>query len=81
MLRTLLVHEYRRFTCVIRSCRHRCCPASGQADAHTLCRNLYAKVFGASEEFLSTRVQTLDGALPPPAAEVFARFGGLPRDI
>jgi len=49
------------------------------SNAHALCRNLYAKVFGASEEFLSTRVQALEGALPPPAAEVFARFGGLPQ--
>jgi phenylacetic acid degradation operon negative regulatory protein len=49
------------------------------ADAHDLCRNLYSKVFAASEEFLSQRVQTADGALPPPASEVFARFGGLPQ--
>jgi phenylacetic acid degradation operon negative regulatory protein len=80
VLRTLLVHEYRKI-----HLRDPQLPASllprawAGTDAHTLCRNLYAKVFGASEEFLSTRVQTLDGALPPPATEVFARFGGLPQ--
>ena len=80
VLRTLLVHEYRKI-----HLRDPQLPASllpqswAGADAHELCRNLYAKVFAASEEFLSRRVQTLDGALPPPAAEVFARFGGLPQ--
>jgi phenylacetic acid degradation operon negative regulatory protein len=74
------VHEYRKI-----HLRDPQLPASllprqwAGTDAHTLCRNLYAKVFGASEEFLSTRVQTLDGVLPAPAAEVFARFGGLPQ--
>jgi phenylacetic acid degradation operon negative regulatory protein len=80
VLRTLLVHEYRKI-----HLRDPQLPASllpqqwAGADAHALCRNLYAKVFGASEEFLSARVQTLEGALPAPAAEVFARFGGLPE--
>jgi len=80
VLRTLLVHEYRKV-----HLRDPQLPASllprqwSGTDAHALCRNLYAKVFAASEEFLSTRVQTLEGALPPPAAEVFARFGGLPQ--
>jgi phenylacetic acid degradation operon negative regulatory protein len=80
VLRTLLVHEYRRI-----HLRDPQLPASllpkqwPGTDAHALCRDLYAKVFAASEEFLSDRVQTLDGALPPPAAEVFARFGGLPQ--
>jgi phenylacetic acid degradation operon negative regulatory protein len=80
VLRTLLVHEYRKI-----HLRDPQLPASllprqwAGTDAHALCRNLYAKVFAASEEFLSTRVQTLEGGLPPPAAEVFARFGGLPQ--
>ena len=80
VLRTLLVHEYRKI-----HLRDPQLPASllpkswAGADAHDLCRNLYAKVFAASEDFLSQRVQTADGALPPPAPEVFARFGGLPQ--
>jgi phenylacetic acid degradation operon negative regulatory protein len=81
VLRTLLVHEYRKI-----HLRDPQLPASllprqwAGTDAHALCRNLYAKVFATSEQFLSERVQTLDGSLPPPAAEVFTRFGGLPQE-
>ncbi|HKU15669.1 MAG TPA: phenylacetic acid degradation operon negative regulatory protein PaaX [Steroidobacteraceae bacterium] len=80
VLRTLLVHEYRKI-----HLRDPQLPASllprqwAGTDAHELCRNLYAKVFGASEKLLSERVQTLEGVLPAPAGEIFARFGGLPR--
>ena len=82
VLRTLLVHEYRKIHLRDPQLPAPLLPKSwAGADAHDLCRNLYAKVFAASEEFLSVRVQTLDGSLPPPAAEVFARFGGLPRDV
>jgi phenylacetic acid degradation operon negative regulatory protein len=49
------------------------------ADAQQLCRDLYAKVFPASEEYLSATVQTQAGALPAPATEIFSRFGGLPK--
>lgn len=80
VLRTLLVHEYRKIHLRDPQLPTSLLPKSwAGADAHDLCRNLYAKVFAASEEFLSQRVQTADGALPPPAAEVFARFGGLPQ--
>jgi phenylacetic acid degradation operon negative regulatory protein len=79
VLRTLLVHEYRRI-----HLRDPQLPASllprnwVGTNAHDLCRSLYAKVFVASESHLTTTVQTLAGALPPPVPEVFARFGGLP---
>jgi phenylacetic acid degradation operon negative regulatory protein len=80
VLRTLLLHEYRKI-----HLRDPLLPASLLpdkwigADAHELCRELYAKVFAASERYLSTRVQTLTGALPAPAPEIFTRFGGLPK--
>jgi phenylacetic acid degradation operon negative regulatory protein len=80
VLRTLLLHEYRKI-----HLRDPLLPASllpekwAGADAHALCRALYAKVFAASERYLSSTVQTLTGPLPPPAAEIFTRFGGLPR--
>jgi phenylacetic acid degradation operon negative regulatory protein len=35
-------------------------------------------VFPASEQYLSSTVQTQAGALPPPASDIFQRFGGLP---
>jgi phenylacetic acid degradation operon negative regulatory protein len=80
ILRTLLLHEYRKI-----HLRDPLLPASllpqqwAGADAQALCRTLYAKVFPASEVHLSSTVQTLTGSLPKPAQEVFARFGGLPR--
>lgn len=80
VLRTLLVHEYRKI-----HLRDPQLPASllpqdwAGTDAHDLCRNLYAKVFAASERHLSAMARTLSGTLPAPAAEVYARFGGLPK--
>ena len=80
ILRTLLLHEYRKI-----HLRDPLLPAAllpdgwVGTDAQQLCRDLYAQVFPASEEYLSETVQTQAGALPPPASEVFQRFGGLPR--
>jgi len=79
MLRTLLLHEYRKT-----HLRDPLLPAAllpedwAGIDAQKLCRDLYAKVFPASEQYLSATVQTQAGALPAPAAEIFQRFGGLP---
>lgn len=79
LLRTLLLHEYRKT-----HLRDPLLPAAllpedwAGTDAQKLCRDLYAKVFPASEQYLSATVQTQAGALPAPAAEIFQRFGGLP---
>ena len=79
ILRTLLLHEYRKI-----HLRDPLLPAAllpddwAGADAQKLCRDLYARVFPASEAYLSATVQTQAGALPAPAAEIFQRFGGLP---
>lgn len=79
ILRTLLLHEYRKT-----HLRDPLLPAAllpndwAGTDAQRLCRDLYAKVFPASEQYLSEAVQTQAGALPAPAAEIFQRFGGLP---
>ena len=79
-LRTLLLHEYRKI-----HLRDPLLPASllpqnwPGSQAHEICRRLYAKVFSASEQYLSATVQTLAGALPVASPEIFHRFGGLPR--
>jgi phenylacetic acid degradation operon negative regulatory protein len=79
ILRTLLLHEYRKI-----HLRDPLLPAAllppdwAGTDAQKLCRELYAQVFPASEQYLSATVQTQAGALPPPASEIFQRFGGLP---
>lgn len=78
ILRTLLLHEYRKI-----HLRDPLLPAAllpndwVGSDAQELCRDLYAKVFPASEHYLSATVQTQAGALPAPVAEIFQRFGGL----
>lgn len=80
ILRTLLLHEYRKI-----HLRDPLLPTAllpedwVGADAQKLCRDLYAQVFPASEHYLSATVQTQAGALPPPAAAIFQRFGGLPH--
>ena len=80
VLRTLLLHEYRKI-----HLRDPLLPASllppawAGTDAYDLCRSLYAAVFPASERYLSQTVQTLAGALPAPVSDTFARFGGLPK--
>jgi phenylacetic acid degradation operon negative regulatory protein len=80
VLRTLLVHEYRKIHLRDPQLPPRLLPQDWVGtDAHELCRNLYARVFAASERHLSTTVQTLNGSLPAPAAEIFTRFGGLPQ--
>ena len=80
ILRTLLLHEYRKIHLRDPLLPARLLPEQwAGADAQELCRTLYAKVFPASEQYLSSTVQTLTGTLPKPAREVFARFGGLPR--
>jgi phenylacetic acid degradation operon negative regulatory protein len=79
ILRTLLLHEYRKIHLRDPLLPAALLPADWVgADAQKLCRELYAQVFPASEQYLSASVQTQAGALPPPAAEVFQRFGGLP---
>lgn len=80
ILRTLLLHEYRKIHLRDPLLPSRLLPQGWiGADAHELCRTLYAKVFTPSERHLTSTVQTLEGALPPPGKDVFARFGGLPR--
>lgn len=80
ILRTLLLHEYRKI-----HLRDPLLPASllpadwAGAEAQEICRRLYAKVFPASERYLSVTVQTMAGSLPAPSREIFHRFGGLPR--
>jgi phenylacetic acid degradation operon negative regulatory protein len=78
IVRTLLIHEYRRL--------HLRDPLLPQrllqdhwpgAQAATLCRDIYARVFTVSEAHLSHVATQLDGPLPPPDASVIQRFGGI----
>ncbi|MCB9946784.1 MAG: phenylacetic acid degradation operon negative regulatory protein PaaX [Rhodospirillaceae bacterium] len=78
LIRTLIVHEYRRVTL-----RDPQLPAellmpdwAGNA-ARLLCRNIYRLTEAAAERHLLATVQTADGPLPEAAASYYQRFGGL----
>lgn len=79
IVRTLLIHEYRKI-----HLRDPLLPASllpadwVGAAAYELCRGLYAQVFAAADRHLSRQVTTARGRLAPPSESVFRRFGGLP---
>jgi phenylacetic acid degradation operon negative regulatory protein len=78
VVRTLLIHEYRRL-----HLRDPLLPARllgagwPGAKAATLCRDIYARVFAASEMHLSAVAAQLDGPLPAPDDSVMQRFGGI----
>jgi phenylacetic acid degradation operon negative regulatory protein len=80
VLRTLLLHEYRKVHLRDPLLPSRLLPQPWiGAHAHDLCRALYSYVFASSERYLSSTVQTLMGALPAATPAIFERFGGLPR--
>jgi phenylacetic acid degradation operon negative regulatory protein len=78
--RTLLIHDYRRL-----HLRDPLLPPRLLQDdwpgvrAAQLCREIYARVFAASEEYLSSIAVQLEGALPPPDRSVMQHFGGIER--
>ena len=78
VLRTLLIHEYRKI-----HLRDPLLPAEllpthwVGAQAYRLCRSVYERVAPVSEQHLSELAERLDGPLPPAGAEFAARFGGL----
>jgi len=80
VIRTLLIHEYRKI-----HLRDPLLPPAllpndwVGASAYELCARLYAKIFAAAEEFLTGTASTLEQALPPADASAYARFGGIRR--
>jgi phenylacetic acid degradation operon negative regulatory protein len=78
MVRTLLIHEYRRLHLRDPLLPQRLLPANWPGTrAAVLCREIYVHVFAASEIFLSAGASRLSGPLPPPDRAVMQRFGGL----
>ena len=82
VLRTLLIHEFRRI-----HLRDPLLPLTllprgwiGET-AYSLTREIYTRVFGPAEAWLSETAATLAGPLPPPHAEVRRRFGGLTSQL
>jgi phenylacetic acid degradation operon negative regulatory protein len=78
IVRTLLIHEYRRLHLRDPMLPSRLLRANWPGvQAAALCRDIYARVFAASELYLSRVAAQLDGPLPPPDASVMQRFGGI----
>jgi phenylacetic acid degradation operon negative regulatory protein len=77
IVRTLLIHEYRRLHLRDPLLPSRLLPAAWPgARAAALCGEIYALVFATSELYLSSVAARIDGALPAPDASVMQRFGG-----
>ncbi|MGA2191212.1 MAG: phenylacetic acid degradation operon negative regulatory protein PaaX [Steroidobacteraceae bacterium] len=80
VLRTLLIHEYRRLhlrdPMLPRTLLPELWPGTRAAE---LCRDLYVRVFAPSELHLSSVATRLSGALPAPDRTIMQRFGGLAR--
>lgn len=77
LVRTLLIHEYRKIHLQDPLLPPALLPAPWVGtEAYELTASLYGRVFAAAERFLSDTGRTMAGALPPAGAEVQARFGG-----
>jgi phenylacetic acid degradation operon negative regulatory protein len=78
VIRTLLIHEYRKIHLQDPLLPPALLPANWVgASAYELSAQLYGKVFTAAEQFLTATASTLEGDLPTADAAVFERFGGI----
>ncbi|MGH8430063.1 MAG: phenylacetic acid degradation operon negative regulatory protein PaaX, partial [Solimonas sp.] len=78
VVRTLLIHEYRKIHLRDPLLPSSLLPADWVgAEAYELCRTLYAQVFAAADSHLSQNVTTEKGKLAPPSEAAYRRFGGL----
>ena len=78
VIRTLLIHDYRKIHLRDPLLPPALLPADWVgSSAYELCANLYSQVFAAAEEFLSATASTLAQPLPPVEAPALQRFGGL----
>lgn len=76
IVRTLLIHEYRRVHLRDPLLPHSLLPARwAGAEAFELCRKLYGQVYPAAERRLDAIATTRKGMLPPPQADGRSRFG------
>ena len=81
IVRTLLIHEYRRLHLRDPLLPPRLLRAGWPGTkAATLCREIYGRVFAPSEMHLSRVAVQLDGPLPAPHDSVMQRFGGISQN-
>lgn len=80
VIRTLLMHEYRRVLLRDPVLPAALLPADwAGAAARDLCRDLYCRTVLPAERHLMSVLRTVDGPLPAATPDFYARFGGLPR--
>jgi phenylacetic acid degradation operon negative regulatory protein len=78
IVRTLLIHEYRKIHLQDPLLPPALLPVNWVgAAAYDLSKHLYSTVFPAAERYLSNTASTTAGALPNADSSAFARFGGL----
>jgi phenylacetic acid degradation operon negative regulatory protein len=78
VIRTLLIHQYRKIHLRDPLLPHSLLPADWiGAQAYHLCRDLYRRVFAAAEDHISATAETLDSKLTSPSRDTYKRFGGL----
>jgi phenylacetic acid degradation operon negative regulatory protein len=81
VIRTLLIHEYRKIHLRDPLLPHSLLPADWIGTrAYELCRSLYRTVFFAADEYVSAAAETLSGKLERPSRQTYRRFGGLEED-
>jgi phenylacetic acid degradation operon negative regulatory protein len=79
VIRTLLIHDYRKIHLQDPLLPPALLPDNWiGSSAYDLCANLYAKVFCSAENFLTTTASTLNEPLPQADAATYTRFGGIP---
>ncbi len=82
VIRTLLIHEYRKIHLRDPLLPPALLPADWiGAAAYELSKRLYSVVFQTAERHLSNTTTTLDGPLPEANCAAFTRFGGLDSPI
>ena len=79
MLRTLLIHAFRRVILHDPLLPAELLPAGWPGhEAYALCRELYRLTYRRAEEHLAATLEGVDGKeLPPLGAEFYGRFGGI----
>jgi phenylacetic acid degradation operon negative regulatory protein len=78
VIRTLLIHQYRKIHLRDPLLPHSLLPADWiGARAYDLCRDLYRRVFASAEEHITATAETLDNKLSAPVRDTYKRFGGL----
>jgi phenylacetic acid degradation operon negative regulatory protein len=78
LVRTLLIHEYRKIHLRDPLLPRALLPADWiGAAAYELCRDLYRLLFHRAEGYLAQLAETLTGPLEAPSRDTLRRFGGL----